>query len=68
MMREFQIEFGALRGLGPDEMVKTIPVGLDDIEDGTPEPFIRDMAIAEGKQTMRALGFERFWVREIHGV
>lgn len=69
-MYEYNIEFGAIRGLGPGEIIKTIYVGLDDIDpneyDGDPEPIVRDIAVAQAMQEMRDKGFTRFWVREIH--
>jgi hypothetical protein len=59
----YHIEFGALRGLGPAEVVVTIPIGLDDIEDFEPEPIVRDMAVADAKAEMiYRKGYPRFWV------
>jgi hypothetical protein len=62
----YEIEFGALRGCGPGMVTVTIPIGIDDVEDDTPELIVRDWAIKDAKAEMRQRGYERFTLREVH--
>lgn len=62
----YDIEFAALRGLGPQEMIVTIPIGIDDVEEDVPEPIVRDWAINDARTEMRRRGYERFTLREVY--
>jgi hypothetical protein len=62
----YDIEFAALKGLGPDEIVVTVPIGMDDIEDFEPEPVVRDWAIRDAQAEMRRRGYTRFTLREVY--
>lgn len=61
----YEIEFSALKGVGPDPVVCTIPITIDDVEPDVPESIVRDWAIHEAKTEMRRRGFSRFTLREV---
>lgn len=65
MLYEYQVEFAAMKGLGPDVIVVSIPVAFDDIPPDEPEPIVRDWAINDARAEMRRRGYTRFTLRDV---
>lgn len=65
-MRTFAIEFSVMKGLGPDWVVKTVGVGIDDLEAELDESQIRDVAIADAREQLRRSGITRYQFRTLY--
>ena len=51
-MRSFAIEFEVRKGLGPETAIKTVFVGLDDLDPEATEDEIRALAVQDAEEQL----------------
>lgn len=65
MMYCYNVIFSVRKGLGPEWVEKTVVIAIDDIEKGTPEYEIKEMAKMEAKAELERRGLKPFIFQDI---
>lgn len=70
MIGIFLVTYSVRKGLGPDWIKKTMEIGIDDIEPGTTEKEMLEMAKLEFKDEMSRSGLSKseYEIEEIEGI
>jgi len=65
-MYQYELEFSAMKGLGPEMITVVITIVFDDVAEDVPESVVKDWAINDAKQEMKARGFKNFTLIEVY--